>query len=253
MRLANVEGTRALVRAARDARVKRFVHTSSVAAIGHVAGGIADEHTSWDFARLRIPYCDTKHAAEQVVRDEGVRQGLDAVIVNPAFVFGPGDRRKARGSWLQHIARRPPFFAPGGGMNAVDVHDVASGHILAAQHGRTGERYILGGENLTHAQLFRKVCRIIGKRPPRVTIPAPLMRMVARAATWLDPVFALRPPATAEILRMLPLKLFYSSEKAATELGYASFPIDMAIKATFDWMLDMDLLPAGVVRGLGRV
>jgi dihydroflavonol-4-reductase len=254
LRLINVDGTRAMVRAALDARVKRFVHTSTVAAIGHdPAGRPLDESAPYNSGRLRIPYCDTKHEAETIVLEEGVRRGLDAVIVNPSFVFGPGDRRKAAGSYLERVAVRPPLLAPAGGMNVVDVSDVVSGHVLAARKGRTGERYILGGEDLTNRQLLTRICRIIGRRPPRITVPALALRGLATLATWLDPLVGFRPPVTPEVLRILHLHKFYSSEKAARELDYAPYPIDMAIKATYDWMLDSDLLPPGTLRGLGRV
>ena len=254
LRQTNVDGTRALVRAARDARVRRFVHTSTVAAIGYDhRGRPLDETAPYNFGPLRIPYCDTKRAAEQIVLEEGVRQGLDAVIVNPSFIFGPGDRRKAAGSYLERVARRPPWLAPAGGMNVVDVNDVVSGHLLAARRGRTGERYILGGEDLSNRQLLTRICRIIGHRPPRVTVPAVALRALATAATWLDPLLGFRPPVTPEILRLLPFRKFYTSEKAARELDYAPYPIDMAIKATYDWMLDQDLLPPGTLRALGRV
>jgi dihydroflavonol-4-reductase len=249
----NVEGTRALVRAALDARVKRFVLTSSVSAIGFDRRGrVLDETAPYNFAALDLPYCDTKHAAEQVLLTEGVAKGLDGLIVNPATVFGPGDRRKTRGSILERLATAPPLFAPPGGLNAVDVQDVVSGHLLAAQRGRTGHRYILGGENLTHFALMSKVCRIIKKRPPAFVIPRPLMRLAAFLANLIDAFYPLRPPLTAGVFRLMPYRLFYSSEKAARELDYAAYPIDMSIKSAFDWMLDLDLLPAGTLRGVGR-
>jgi dihydroflavonol-4-reductase len=255
MQRINVEGTRYLVQACRDAGVQRLIHTSTISAIGRPTrrGEILDERAAYNFGPLRLGYCDTKHQAERVVLEEGVARGLDAVIVNPSVVYGPGDRRKAADSVLARVAQRRPLIAPPGGANAVDVNDVVSGHLLAWRKGKTGERYILGGENLTHRRLLEKICAVLGQQPPVATLPKAFMFAIGRVATWLDPLWHFKPPATAGLLRLLAFELFYSSEKAATELGYASYPIEMAIKATFDWMLDTDQVRPDSVRALGRL
>lgn len=249
----NVEGTRRLARLARAAGVARFLHVSSVAAVGYSnRPRVLDETAPYNLARLRIGYCDSKHAAEGVVQEE-VRRGLDAVIVNPGSMFGPGDRRKAEGSLLQAVAYRKVPFCPPGGANFADVRDVAAGCLAALELGRTGERYILGGENLTGRALLAKIAGVLSARPPRLTMPRLAALGLARLATLWEKIRPLEPPLTAELLRLAPRYLWFSSQKAADELHYAAYPIEMAIKATFDWMLDLDLIDHTRIRALGRV
>jgi dihydroflavonol-4-reductase len=249
----NVEGTRRLVRLARERGVARFLHVSSVAAVGYSERPeILDETAPYNLGRLRIAYCDSKHEAERVVRDE-IARGLDAVIVNPSSMFGPGDRRKAQGSLLEKAAYGRIPFCPPGGSNFADVRDVAQGCAAALEQGRTGERYILGGDNLTGRQLLIKIAGVLSRRPPRLALPGFVARGMAAAATALEWVRPLRPPLTAQILRLAPRYMWFSSRKAEEELGYAAYPVEIAIKSAFDWMFDLDLLDAKRVRALGRV
>jgi dihydroflavonol-4-reductase len=123
----------------------------------------------------------------------------------------------------------------------VDIRDVLSGILLALEHGKTGERYILGGENLTGPDLIRRIARIAQVAPPKHALPRSLARVFAGLANLWDRVHPIRPPLTPQILRLSTRYLWYSSQKAQDQLGYAPFPIDMAIKMAFDWMNDLDL------------
>ncbi|MEZ5966436.1 MAG: NAD-dependent epimerase/dehydratase family protein [Planctomycetota bacterium] len=232
----NEAGTRRLAALARAAGVRRFLHVSSVVAIGYSERGeILDETAPYNVARLRVPYCDSKHAAEQAVLDE-VERGLDAVIVNPSSMFGPGDRRKARNSLLDAAQRGRVPFAPSGGANFADVRDVAAGCVAALTRGRRGERYILGGENLTGRELMRTVFAAAGRRPPRWSLPRPVTKLLAAGAGVLERVVDLRPPLTAQILRMASAYFWYGSAKAEGELGYRARPVLEAVQAAYRWM-----------------
>ncbi|HHI78570.1 MAG TPA: NAD-dependent epimerase/dehydratase family protein, partial [Planctomycetes bacterium] len=179
----NTLGTARVARLAREQGVSRLVHISSVSAVGYSARPeVLDETTPYNFAPLRIPYCDTKRAAEEAVLTE-VQKGLDAVIVNPASILGPGDRRKTEGSLLSAVAQRKIPFLPPGGVNMVDIRDVLSGILLALEHGNTGERYILGGENLSGPDLIRRIARIAQVAPPKHRLPRPLAQTYSLLAS----------------------------------------------------------------------
>ena len=246
MWLVNVRGTEVLARLAREAKVARFLHMSSVAAVGAtLTRQVLDEKSSYGLGRYRLPYFDTKHQAEEISLSE-VARGLDAVIVNPVSMFGPGDRRKTEGSLLDAAARGRIPFSPPGGVNVADVRDVARGTMAALRRGRTGERYILGGQNLHGRDLVATVMDVVGRRPPRFTLHRYVVQCLAAAARVIEVVKPLPPPMTAQMLRMCPLFFWYSSAKARSELGYSSRPVREAIKETFQWMEQQGLvtLPA---------
>ncbi len=233
---ANVLGTELLARLAREAGVGRFLHMSSVAAIGARPGPrVLNENSAYEIQRYRLPYCDTKRRAEEAVLNE-VARGLDAVIVNPASMFGPGDRRKAQNSLLDAAANDRIPFSPPGGVAVADVRDVARGVMAALERGRTGERYILGGHNLRGRELIAEVMAVVGRRPPRFTLNRHIVHGLAAAARVLEVFMPLKPPLTAQMLRMSPLFFWYSSAKAEDELGYKAGPIRDAIREAYRWM-----------------
>lgn len=237
----NESGTKRLARLARAAGVARFLHVSTVAAIGCTdRPEVLDETAPYELGRLRIPYCDSKRAAELAVLDE-VGRGLDAVIVNPSSMFGPGDRRKARNSLLDAARRGRIPFCPPGGANFADVRDVAQGCLAALAKGRTGERYILGGENLTGRQLLAVVFTPLGRRPPRWQLPAAVARLLAAGAGLVEVLVELQPPLTAQILRMTPRFFWFTSAKAEHELGYRSGSVLDAVRAAYRWMDEVGL------------
>src|SRR5512137_1224983 len=161
---ANVDGTRAVCQAALDAKVRRLVFTSSVASLG-IPGpgeGLMDESHEFNLPPERFRYGHSKLLAEGVVR-EFIARGLDAVIVNPTIILGPGDLNLISGSIVTEVASRhvPPVYPPGG-VNYIDVADVCAGHMAAAERGRAGERYILAAHNLTHHEAMKIVAQVIG-------------------------------------------------------------------------------------------
>ena len=161
---------------ARRAAVRRFLHMSTICAVGFRATpDQLDESAIYNFAPLRIGYCDSKHAAERAVLAEAAR-GLDAVVVNPPSMYGAGDRRKADGSLMEALLRGRIKIAPPGGINVANVLDVCRGCLLALDRGRSGERYILGGENLTGRELFARIATVVGGRAPRLARARPARR-----------------------------------------------------------------------------
>jgi dihydroflavonol-4-reductase len=221
----NVEGTRNVVLACRRHRVKRLVHVSSVAAIGILdrPGPPADETFSWNLENSRLSYHRSKRRAEVEVL-EGVRAGLDAVIVNPGSICGPFAGGFRGRELIEGVVRRRivPYFL--GGRNVVHVSDVVDGILGAVERGGTGERYILGGENLTYCRIAELVAGRLGLR--RVLVPVPSL-VTGLAATILEPVGRLtgtRPRITFDIHYCAGRFAFYNSAKAHGQFKFSPRP-----------------------------
>jgi len=170
----NVQGTAAVVDAARKQGVERLVHTSSVAPIGMSSEGISNETTEWPNHSPMWPYAKSKYLAELEVQ-RSIAEGLDAVIVNPSLIVGP-DRSRGKvphvlHTFLRKIEAGRVWLYPNGGMNVVDVADVATGHLAALEHGVTGTRYILGGENLSWKEILSTLAEAFGVNPPKFPLP----------------------------------------------------------------------------------
>ena len=237
MMRSNVEGTLAMMRAAQAAEVERIVYCSSVAALGRPHNGfLADEDTPTDEADFIGAYKRSKFVAERAVLDLVHQDGLPAVVVNPAAPVGPRDIKPTpTGKMiLDAAAGRVPAYIDTG-LNIVHVDDVAEGHALALERGRIGERYVLGGENLLLKDLLALVANVVGRRPPRIELP----EAVVWPAAWLMEGFArvtgIPPMMTRDHIKMARHKMFYSSDKAKRELGYASRPVRSAIEDAVSW------------------
>jgi dihydroflavonol-4-reductase len=246
MLLTNVAGTRALLLAAQAAGVERIVYCSSVAALGLTGTDApATESTRLDPASLIGTYKRSKYEAEQVVLKLVRSQGLPAVIVNPAAPVGPRDIRPTPTgkTILDAAAGRIPAFVDTG-LNVVHVDDVAEGHLLALERGRVGERYILGGENLTLAQLLAMVAGVVGRRAPTLRLPHRLVWPLAVAAEAVARLTGREPMVTREMLAMAHKKMFFSSARAQAELGYAPRPALQAVEDAVAWFRSAGRLPA---------
>lgn len=223
-RKVNVEGTANALRAARDAGVGRFIHASSIVAVGaNRRPQMLDETSTWNLGECRVPYATTKREAEELVMTFGAP--MERVVVNPACVVGPDDFSHSEfGTVCKRFWRgRLPFYS-GRGNNFVDVRDVADGLLLAAQKGQAGERYILGGENLTYRQFFRLLAQAEGRR--RFRMPVPLF--VAKFSAFIADQFPRRkakPYLTRSQARFLGLWFFFDCSKARRELGYTPRPL----------------------------
>jgi dihydroflavonol-4-reductase len=241
---ANVEGTRILMESALDAGLSRIVYTSSVATLGVGSDGTTSDETAPSaYADMVGPYKQSKFRAEEVVRGL-VERGLPAVIVNPSTPVGPRDIKPTpTGRMIVEAAsgRMPAFVDTG--LNLVHVEDVATGHLLAAEKGRIGERYILGGENLPLAAILAEVAALSGRRAPRLRLPiAPLMPL-AFIAEAIARATGKEPFVTRDGLRMARKKMYFSSAKAAAELGYAPRPVRQGLADAVAWFRQAGYCP----------
>lgn len=252
-RRVNVEGTRNVCSAAMELGVRRVVHTSSIATIA--AGTLddpADESTALSVRTPRIPYYETKLAAERVVL-EHIERGLDAVITNPTYLVGPWDVKPSAGRILINVAiRRVRFYTSRGGINFADVRKTAAGLLLAMERGVIGERYILGGENLTYREYVRRVAEAAGVPMPRWRLSPAGMFPFAAAGSVMGRLFP-RPfrDINLSVMHSAFLEHFVSSEKARRELGYEVVPVDRAIADALRWFIEHGYLNVPVERLAG--
>lgn len=230
----NVDGTRLVMEACLRGGVPRVVHTSSAAAVGIAQGGVADEGTPFDPLSATFAYADSKRRAEVVVRD-AVARGLSAVIVNPAVVIGPADHYLNSSSMvIAYGGGRIPIVPPGG-MCIADVDAVTHGHLAAAERGRDGERYILGGENLSYLQVAATIAAAAGVRRPRLVVPARLLTLIAPLVDAANRLSRRPPKLSGEQVRLGGVRFFFDSGKAVRELGYPMLPFRGAVEKTIAW------------------
>lgn len=214
----NVDGTRAVVNACRKTGVKRLVHVSSVAAVGGSAdGSILDETATFNLAGLGMPYFETKREAEEIALAAN-SQKLEVVVVNPSIMISLPDRKRTEKDFKKIPKRLPAYFDFG--INVVETADVVDGVIKAMEKGRPGERYILGGDNIGPEKLFALGEKYFSLKQPYFKIPMWLMYVAGLIAELLYIFRNKKPKLNRNIIRLLRLKLFYSSEKARRELGY---------------------------------
>lgn len=220
----NVVGTAHVVDAALQAGVGRLVHVSSVAALGRPLPPppLLDETAEWTPSPLNSAYARSKHAAELEVQ-RAVAEGLDAVLVNPALIFGPG-RPGENTMTIVERARRGRRLAPRGGTCVVDVEDVAAGARAAMARGTTGERYILGGENLTWTEILGTLAEAFGVRPPAHTVPPALAVAAGTLAETAARLIGRPPLLTRETARLSGQVYRYDSRKAREALGWTARP-----------------------------
>lgn len=227
----NVGGTRIVLEEALRAGVARVVHTSSVAAVGPAPrGSTADEDQLFRAGRYGLPYVNAKHEAEL----EAMRlaaHGLPVVVVNPAHVFGAGDRHGSSTELVRRFLRGQIPAYVDGALNVVDAEDVARGHLLADERGAVGERYILGNRNFTLDRLFADLARLSGVAPPALKLPLPAALALARAAE-LAPG---RPAVTTIEVRASSLWWAFRSTKAKRELGWRPAHHEDTLQTTIDW------------------
>jgi dihydroflavonol-4-reductase len=221
--------------------VPRVVYTSTVgtiglAPVGGSALGARDERTPLASGQLTGHYKRSKFNAEKCVLDYASR-GLPVVIVNPSAPVGPWDRKPTPTGQLIvdfMLGRMPAYLDTG--LNIVHVRDVAWGHILAAEKGRVGERYILGNQNMTLASILETLARLSGKRAPRLRIPYGVAYATGWLSTKLSDLVTGRPPAVAlEAVKMAKRHMFFSSAKALSELALPQTPVEEAFTDAVEW------------------
>jgi dihydroflavonol-4-reductase len=232
---SNVEGTRHLLQAAARAGVDRIVYTSTVGCIGIPKDREGDEDTPVGIADMAGHYKRSKWQAEQIAL-EAARSGLPVVIVNPTAPVGDHDWKPTPTGKiiLDFLRDRLPAFVDTG-LNLVDVSDTARGHLLAAEYGKPGERYILGSENLTLQQILARLASITGKRAPQTKVPYTAAYMTGLITTAWANLTGKEPIAPLEGVKMARKKMFVTHAKAQRDLGFSPGTADQALRRAVDW------------------
>ncbi len=242
---ANLDGTRAVMEAARDAKLERIVYTSSVATLKLRQDGVPVDETAPNAPDTTIgAYKKSKVLAERLV-ESMVAEGLPATMVLPSTPIGPRDVKPTpTGRIVVEAAngRMPAYIDTG--LNLVHVDDVARGHLLAWKRGRVGERYILGGQDVSLGDMLRVIAGLVGRRPPTVELPRGPIFPLAYAAELVARFTGREPFATVDALRMAKYRMFFTSAKAEAELGYAARPYQDALADAVDWFKRAGMIKA---------
>jgi dihydroflavonol-4-reductase len=233
----NLDGTRCVMRGALAAGVERVVYTSSVATLKpHEDGTPADETSRHTVDTAIGAYKRSKLVAERLVERMVEDEGLPAVIVNPSTPIGPRDIKPTPTGRVivEAAAGRIPAFVDTG-LNLVHVDDVAAGHLLALERGRTGESYVLGGQDVGFRALIGTISELVDRRPPTIELPRLPLFPIAYAAEAIARVTGKEPFITADALKMAKYRMFFSSAKAESELGYTARPYREALVDALAW------------------
>jgi dihydroflavonol-4-reductase len=232
---SNVDGTHNLLEAAHKTGVERIIYTSTVGCIGIPHHGIGDETTPVSLLDMAGHYKRSKYLAEGVAL-EYARDGLPVVIVNPTAPIGDHDVKPTPTGKivLDFLKGEMPAFIDTG-LNVVDVRDCAEGHLLACEHGKTGERYILGSENLTLAQILQKLAKITGRKAPAIRLPYAVAYCAGACSTAWAGLTGTPPRVPIEAVRMARKHMWVTHEKARRELGYEAGPADRALSSAVEW------------------
>ncbi len=232
---SNVDGTRNLLEAARDEGIGKFVYTSTVGCIGVPPGGIGDESMPVSLEEMSGAYKRSKFLAERVAV-EFARGGYPVVIVNPTAPVGDHDFKPTPTGRiiLDFLKRRMPAYLDTG-LNLIDVRDTAAGHVLAAERGKPGERYILGCLNLSLKEILDRLARLSGLAAPNFRIPYFVAYGVGLCSTAWASIGGGEPRAPIDAVRMARKKMFVSQEKARRELGFEPAPVEGALDRAIHW------------------
>lgn len=238
--LINVDGTRNMLKAAADKGARRFVHTSSFATWGF-QNTCLDESSPRNSGTDWINYVQSKHAAEQLVLEASAAGLADTVILNPSHILGPGDRN----NWsrmIRLVQNGKLFAAPPGGGNFCDVREIAKAHIQAFHKGRSGEKYLLGGEYMDFVALVRIAGEVLDKSVPGRAAPAWVMRAWARLNAVVAALTGHAPDITPESAAMVTYHMSCDSTKAREALNYQFTPVKSLIEETVAWMKKQGML-----------
>ena len=243
-----VGGTKKVLNAARAAGVRRVIHTSTVAALGvpekshrkNIAPPELNEYHTWNFPAKWWPYGHSKYLAEMEVQN-AVANGLDAIIVNPALVIGAGDINRVGGNAIIKAAQGILIAVPPGGLNVVHIDDVVRGHLLALERGRTGERYILGGQNLGHMEFLQIVADVVGVQKPRAAIPEWLVRGLTGPVEIAAKFLPL--PIGGDLMHKAGYFFYYDTHKARQGLGLSDLrSTPTAIEDAYLWYRQQNII-----------
>lgn len=239
----NVFGTENVIDACITKQVRKLVYVSSVVAVG---GGfsqkqILDEDSPYNVGHLDLGYFQTKHAAEKLVVSAYKNKGLDCVIVNPSTIYGEGDAKKGSRRTQLKVAQGKFKFYTSGGVSVVSVEDVVAAIISAWNKGRSGERYILSGENITIQELFRMIAEEAGVPAPNTKLPNALIFALGRIGDWMESI-GMKGSLSTENAWTATMYHWFDNSKAKKELGFNPRPAREAIRSSVKWMRDNGLL-----------
>jgi dihydroflavonol-4-reductase len=249
MHVVHLDGTRYTLESANASA--RIVHTSSIVAVGAShRGEVFDEESPFNLRQVRVDYVHAKLAAERIAVEAG-KSGGNVVVVNPGYLVGPDDHeRSVMGRFCVRFWKGRMLIAPAGGYNLVDVRDVATGILLAAEHGRSGQRYILGGENHRMKSFMRLLARTASLRPRAIpVIPSWPLRAFATLAEARAHFTRREPYPSFQHVRMNGFHWFVSSQRARRELGYLPRPLADTLAQTYRWYHENGML---TLRGFNR-
>ncbi|MFN8845793.1 MAG: NAD-dependent epimerase/dehydratase family protein [Bdellovibrionales bacterium] len=243
MERVNVEGTRNVITALRQNKVPRLLHLSSVVTVGagHNPNEILNENSVYNLKSYNLGYFETKRAAENLVMNELKSGDFEAQIVNPSTIYGAADAKKGSRKIQVKVAQgKFPFYTPGG-VNVVAVEDVIDGILLALQKGKSGERYILSGENWTIQKLFTEIAHVAGVKEPAFLLPSAVLFALGLIGDSLEKI-GIRGGISSENARTSTLYHWFDNQKAKTQLGFNPRPSTTAIENSVNWMREKGLL-----------
>jgi dihydroflavonol-4-reductase len=241
----NVDGTSHVLESCRKAKVRRVVHVSSITAVG-ISGPNRkfNEESRWNFDAIDLEYARTKHAAEKLVEAE-VKKGLDCVIVVPAFVFGAGDINFNAGRFIKDVYNHKMPFYPMGGICVVDVEVVIDCLVTAMKKGRKGERYIVGGDNVSYKELVQTIIRVTGVHQRTLPLPmwaAQVLSFLLRLGRFSKKRQKISKLFNMTMFNVASRHLYFDSSKAQRELGMRYEPFEQSIRRTFEWYRERNML-----------
>jgi dihydroflavonol-4-reductase len=237
MEKINVGGTANVVEACIERKVRRLVHLSSVVAVGagYSSDEVLNEESEFNVEKLHLGYFDTKRAAEKIVLKAVDKKRLNAVILNPSTIYGPGDAKKGSRKTQVKVARGEFKFYTSGGVSIVHVEDAVAGIVSAWQKGRNGERYILSGENITIQKLFEIISKNAFVQPPQIHMPTGLLHLLGIFGD-LGYRLGLKTSLSQENAWTATMYHWFDSTKAQTELDFRPRPAEEAIASSVQWM-----------------
>lgn len=243
MNKVNVEGTANVVSVCREHKVRRLVYLSSVVAIG---GGfspddILNESSAYNLTDLNLGYFETKHEAEKIVKKACDKHEIDAVILNPSTIYGAGDAKKGSRKMQLKVAQGRLKFYTSGGVNVVAVEDVVDGILKAWKNGKSGERYILAGENILIKDLFAMIAAEAGVKAPSFELPESFLHTLGAIGDLMEKA-GLKGPVSKENAHTATMFHWFDSSKAQKDLDFKPRPAREAIHNSVQWMKDHNLL-----------
>jgi dihydroflavonol-4-reductase len=243
MEKVNVGGTSNVVEACRATGIRRLVHLSSVVAVGasFTPDHVLNEESPYNLSHLNLGYFETKRKAEAIVKESCQKNRLDAVILNPSTIYGPGDAKKGSRKTQLKVAQGKFKFYTAGGVNVVAVEDAVDGIISAWKKGKSCERYILAGDNLSIQRLFEIIAHEAGQKPPTTLLPTPVLHAIGIAGDLMG-TLGMKSPISQENAWTSTMYHWFDSSKAQRELDFKPRPAEIAISQSVKWIKENGLL-----------